>query len=83
MGNCTCKHLNDIRYLGSSKATTCVLLFFYSKRVFSCAHYDGAESVKVTLDKQIESIFSLDTVHPKKKGRLSKSPWLVDLWEMG
>ena len=49
---------NKIRYLGSSKATTCVLLFFYSKRAFSCAHYDGAESVKFTLDKQIESILT-------------------------
>lgn len=63
---------NDIRYLGSSKATTCVLLFLYSKRVFSCAHYDTAESVEVTLAKQIESTFTLDTATSKEKSEIIK-----------
>ena len=64
--------LNKIRYLGSSKATTCVLLFFYSKRAFSCAHYDGAESVKVTLDKQIESILTPDACASEEEREIIK-----------
>eukprot|EP00943_MAST-04B_sp_MAST-4B-sp1_P009191 g9191.t1 len=44
------------RYLGSSDATTCVLLFLYTDKSFSCAHYDSLSCVKASLKAQVESL---------------------------
>jgi hypothetical protein len=44
------------RYIGSSDATTCVLLFLYTDKSFSCAHYDSLSCVKASLKAQVESL---------------------------
>ena len=70
---------NAIRYLGSSAATTCVLLFLYTNNAFSSSHLDGIDCVNLTLEKQLQSVIKKnDDDEGKGGGRNSNNENKVD-----